>query len=472
MASEDCAICCEPIKGAHVKKLECPKCLFSCCTRCVKMYIDTLSGPVACMNEQCTNVWGRALLAQYMTKDFMRKDYLEYRRKAVWEHEASLIPEVVPLVSARTAADNVKVKMDEIKNQLSKRVKETEKLVRELYNELDKTRKVFNTRIQHCKTYIEAEREFADDPDNNTRPDPFVDPEIMSEEQIQEAQQIIEDRHNERVSGRGHCPKDDCNGLIGEGWKCVVCSTHVCRSCLEERTEGDTHTCDDNILESVRQIRKDSKRCPHCKVLVHRIFGCDQMWCTNCKTRFSYSTLKLTRGSHFHNPHYYEFMRSQTGTVVAREDDDVDMACAGGQLLIENLVKTLNERKVRKRHIDAIVERARIANEINDAQPANRHAKNARELRVKVFRGEITKDEFKQKIEQLYKKRDKEGEIEQIFQAYTAVVFDTLRGYIADPNMTSTRVLLNISKAYTMATRARKSLRQNYQASYRIYFQN
>lgn len=438
----------------------------------MKLYIDTLSGPVACMNESCSNVWGRALLAQSMTKDFMRKDYLEYRRKAVWEHEASLIPEVVPLVTARTAADGAALKLEEIKKALTKEIRATERKVRALNAELEKKKLVFHTRIQHCKTYIEAERDFSNDPDNNERPAAFVDPEIMTEEQIKEAQQIMEDRHNERISGRGHCPKADCNGLIGEGWKCVVCSTHVCRSCLEERGEEDKHVCNDDILESVRQIRKDSKRCPNCKVLVHRIFGCDQMWCTNCKTRFSYSTLKLIRGTHFHNPHYYEFMRSQTGTVVARPDEDVDNACAGGQMLIENLIATLSERGAHKRQVDAIAERARMANEINDAQAANHHARNARELRIKVFTGEITKEEFKQKIEQLYKRRDKEGEIEQIFQAYTAVVFDTLRAYLADPNMSETRVLLNISKAYDMATKARKSLRQNYQASYKVYFRN
>jgi hypothetical protein len=112
-----------------------------------------------------------------------------------------------------------------------------------------------------------------------------------------------------------HCPKDKCNGFLNDQWVCSVCNVRVCRKCREPREEE--HTCDPEIKESVKLIKKCTKPCPECGTPIHKIAGCDQMWCVQCNTAFSWSKGTKINGG-VHNPHYFEWL-NRGGT--RREND-------------------------------------------------------------------------------------------------------------------------------------------------------
>jgi len=115
-----------------------------------------------------------------------------------------------------------------------------------------------------------------------------------------------------------NCPKTDCLGMIpinkDEKAECGLCATVLCKECLEVCGGDDStisnHTCDKEILESVKTIFQDTKQCPGCGISIFKIEGCYQMWCTQCHTTFHYRTGEVLN-ERIHNPHYVEWLNSQ-----------------------------------------------------------------------------------------------------------------------------------------------------------------
>ena len=158
------------------------------------------------------------------------------------------------------------------------------------------------------------------------------------------------------------CPGEGCRGFLDERWACGVCDLSVCRHChvgLEEDevvaehhgagagagaecAEGKRwHICNPDQLATAKMLARDTKPCPKCKALISKIDGCDQMWCTQCQTPFSWITGQVEEGR-VHNPHYYEWMRRTQGSVprVAPQPGDVGFQqgdCCAQALLLQEL---------------------------------------------------------------------------------------------------------------------------------------
>lgn len=112
------------------------------------------------------------------------------------------------------------------------------------------------------------------------------------------------DEEINNVSTSFFCPLSMCSGLVKNG-RCGGCKKTICAKCREERLEG--HECNKEQLETIKLLKRDTKPCPRCKASIHKIDGCDQMFCTKCKTAFSWRTLNIQKGI-IHNPHYHEYI--------------------------------------------------------------------------------------------------------------------------------------------------------------------
>lgn len=112
------------------------------------------------------------------------------------------------------------------------------------------------------------------------------------------------------------CPKDTCQGFLSQRYKCGICSIYVCPDCHEVKSshDDDKHVCDANVVKSIAMIKKDSKQCPSCHSLIHRYEGCPQMWCTQCKVAFDWTTGRIENGP-VHNPHYTDWVRENGGSL-------------------------------------------------------------------------------------------------------------------------------------------------------------
>jgi hypothetical protein len=110
------------------------------------------------------------------------------------------------------------------------------------------------------------------------------------------------------------CVQSDCEGFLSAEYKCGLCDVQVCEDCHVPKGLG--HVCDASTVATIRQIRKEAHPCPTCAALISKIDGCDQMYCTQCHTAFSWNT-GLKENGVIHNPHYFQYMR-ETGQAVPR----------------------------------------------------------------------------------------------------------------------------------------------------------
>jgi hypothetical protein len=116
-----------------------------------------------------------------------------------------------------------------------------------------------------------------------------------------------------------HCP----DGMLSSQWRCPLCKTRVCRTCLAikgvavaDGAPDPEHTCKPDDVESARAIEAETKPCPHCGVRVQKSAGCNQMWCVACNNAFDWRTgAKIT--GRIHNPHFHDYqVRMGAGAAV------------------------------------------------------------------------------------------------------------------------------------------------------------
>jgi hypothetical protein len=122
-----------------------------------------------------------------------------------------------------------------------------------------------------------------------------------------------------------NCLRTDCKGFLDNDYKCGICHIKVCKDCHEELIEDESHNCKEENIESVKAIQNETRPCPTCKTRVFKSEGCDQMFCVQCHTGFSWNTGMIERGR-IHNPHYFEWLRSKR-REMPREIGDIP--CGG-----------------------------------------------------------------------------------------------------------------------------------------------
>ena len=99
-------------------------------------------------------------------------------------------------------------------------------------------------------------------------------------------------------------------------WKWGICKKFGCHKCHEVigMKKDDPHECDEDTVKTVAAIKTDTRPCPKCHCPIYKISGCDQMWCTQCQTPFSWRTGRIVNGT-IHNPHYHHWMRQNGGGI-------------------------------------------------------------------------------------------------------------------------------------------------------------
>jgi len=386
-----CELCCTEFNKTKNSKVECPSCDYPVCRSCTRIYLlGTMDSP-HCLN--CKNRWELDTLTKNTLRSFVNGDYKEHRKKMLMDHEKSRMPETMP------AVENYKM----VKELTTEYKAENAKLreLEEAYYNLKWKVNGLKGRLNDYKQGIqhqggESKREF-----------------------------------------KQKCPKEGCLGFLSTQWKCGLCETNVCSKCLAIKEEGIPHECNEDDVKSAELIKKETRSCPSCGTNIFKIMGCDQMWCVQCHTAFSWKTgMKLT--GVIHNPHFFQW-QANGGEAAPVNLPGVQM-CGGlpywtayrsnlrelisrlfiNQPQLVNSFKGFCRELYRSCSHFNNVELDRIRRKVNNAG-------DNKLLRIKYMAGEIVESNFKSQILSKDKKHNKLRAILEIYELVNVILSETLR---------------------------------------------
>ena len=245
----------------------------------------------------CRRAWNDEFLDLNFTRAFRIGPYKKHREHVLMEREIAILPTRQPRVEARF------------------KVRDTEVLIRDVNKELQAL-EVARSKILRRSHRLTAQltRYTAE---SEGRPPPAWT--------LTEGEKAATP---ERAKFIMKCPDGECRGFLSTAYKCGTCQLWACPDCLvmKGKDKDSEHTCDPGQKDSVALIIKESRPCPKCGERISKVDGCDQMFCTECHTAFSWVTGQVVNGV-IHNPHYYEFLRKQGNGVAPRNAGDVP--CGG-----------------------------------------------------------------------------------------------------------------------------------------------
>lgn len=383
-----CELCCSNFNKTKNAKVECPNCDYPVCRECTRTYLlGTFDSP-HCLN--CKTRWELDTLLKNTLRSFVNSDYKEHRKKWLFEHEQSRMPETMH------AVENYK----KVKELAKIEERELFKLIA-LELELNKQRNVLekvNSKIRHYKNgeSKQDKREF-----------------------------------------KQKCPKDDCLGFLSTQWKCGLCETKVCSKCLAIKEEGFPHECNEDDVKSAKLIKKETRSCPCCGTNIYKVMGCDQMWCVQCHTAFSWKTGMQLTGV-IHNPHFFQW-QANGGEAAPVNLPGVQMCgglpywtayCSNLRELISRLF--INQPQLVNSFKGFCRELYRSCSHFNNVEldRIRRKVNNAGDnklLRIKYMAGEIVESNFKSQILSKDKKHNKLRAILEIYELVNVILSETLR---------------------------------------------
>ena len=424
-----CEVCCEDFNKSTRSRVVCQYCPFRACSGCTERYLLETSDDAHCMS--CRKGWYRESLVSNFTQKFVTRTYKQRREELLYEREKSLMPATQPFV------------------ECEKKIRKLNDSIASAKTTLERANEKWHWITNRPVAFWMAETDLTDEFDA------MVEGHMRGEEQRKVVNSIqIDIQHLEWIQARlsgilyggqlekvarqfvRACPYRDCRGFLSTAWKCGMCEMWTCPTCHEVKgpDKDSEHTCNPDNVATARLLERDSRNCPKCASLIFKINGCDQMWCTQCHTAFSWRTGRVETGV-VHNPHYFEAQRLLGRLPRAHGD----VPCGGfpdwtfvtahySRSCVSNDMRTIirNAYQSFGHGYYVLVPRYRVDN----------RAEN-RDLRIKLMIGDITEDEFKKKIQQREKAQQRKTDIRQVLEMYTAVINDLFQTFVQDANTTN-----------------------------------
>ena len=410
-----CEVCCDVFTMQLRKKVDCPYCEYSACSACHERYLLSSSERPHCMS--CRKGWNREILHKNFTHKFISKTYKEHRESVLFDRERSLMPETQPYVEVALITKRYEDTIAALAAQMTIKLTNYQKIKAISLDEMGK------------ETWVEAVIE------RDRRALSVINEYDKLSRQINHMHFAINTYRNTSDTGVEKrkfvraCPVNGCKGFLSTAWKCGLCESNACAKCHD--VKGEDHVCDPNALATAELLNRDSKNCPKCASLIFKINGCDQMYCTQCHTAFSWRTGRVEAGA-IHNPHYYEYMRNNGNMPRAPGD----VVCGGlphpsaidtprhrvtYSLVHRSWLQTIHRMHGHIQHI--VMHRYRI-----------NHIENNRDIRIQYMMNVLPEDQFKKKIQQREKATEKKREIIEVLDLYQTVVMDLMQKAARDPD--------------------------------------
>jgi hypothetical protein len=370
---------------------------------CFEKYMLLAVQDPHCMH--CKKIWSREFIDTQFPKKFVDNELKIHREDILFEREKNLLVQTQHNVSLLREQRHIESQIEVFQNQIT-----------ELENKI--------AELEYKKNSIQPFR-------NN--------PEYHNEIRIQ-------------------CPMPNCRGFIENSKKCGICDVLICIECRERQEEE--HKCNEETVESVKALERDTKRCPSCAVQIFKSSGCNQMWCTNCRTAFDWISMELVKDI-VHNPHYLEYVEQNGADTVVN--------CQQGMMFanIEDIIRILREKGSETFVLHQIIEVYRYMIHYHQVvlpkYPARFDPDMNLDLRMKYLINEISEDEFKKMLQRRQKDMEKKMEYRDVGDTYINLINDMFRIFVVEKN---TEDLIEHIRSITHTTQeAIQQLNKRYTAS-------
>lgn len=410
------------------KPTSCAACSAAVCRPCLERYLLSESSKDPCC-PACDKPWTHTFLATHMTATFRKGAYKHHRETVLHDREKARLPETqadaVRYRNAKAACAAVAQRVKELQAQMAalpevieyRRVKwdsmDISELITAEINKRDASRPI---RVELGKIY------------ERNRPSLELTESYGALRAVGGAA-TANVAEPERRAFMMRCVQTGCEGFVNTAYKCGLCDAKVCSHCHAVKTD-DAHTCAPDAVASVAALRKEARPCPKCAAPISKIDGCDQIWCTLCKTAFSWRTGKIETGI-IHNPHYYQWMR-ETGQTIPRRDELGGGPCGG----LDTVAYALNNLRVNIRANTALDSKQKL--ELSEKSAIlftsihyYHHTRavalrpriddgdeKLRQLRVMRLVGELDDAAWKKRLQMLEKADEKERTWRQLYEMY------------------------------------------------------
>lgn len=397
-----CDICCE---NEMKKPISCNLCQYSACYKCFSRFMLECTLNPKCM--RCDKPWSRKHLVNSFGQYYVSHTYKKKREDVLFDVEKAMLPGTQPIAV---------------------RVKHMKQLLVEIDNkqaDIFRLRTVI-TRLEvgvlqsEFEEFLEKRKNLNMQIHNNNE-----DIRILHARRDRLGQIYMHKSEKKANALVIKCPDENCRGYVNmRKMECELCNVKLCKDCHEPLGKDeplDAHTCDPNTVQSVNMIAKDTRNCPSCKSMIHKIDGCDQMFCTQCHTAFSWRTGEVSKGR-IHNPHYYEYLRKN-----GREMREIgDMPCGGLPRATREIVCNKMYSKVHQ-----VASHFELDEIFRLRADCNRYEGNE-DLRVMYLNNEIDLVGFKREIYRREKTLDKKREIIAVLTTFVVVCSDIFRNILGD----------------------------------------
>jgi hypothetical protein len=377
---EDCIICTETVRSRLL--ITCPYCKFSACYNCTTRFLLNIDDTKPrCMENGCKKEWSFEFISDNFQPSFANVKYRTRRADILCERERSLLPGTIDLVKKE-----------------KKRIKYTEK-IKDILDENSMLLEIIRKNKNIINMYY-----------------------VKMNNKVEEKKEKKEFVRN--------CPVEECRGFLSKSLKCGICEIHACKDC--HMVKEEEHKCNPDTVATVKFLATDTKPCPACRCLIHKIHGCDQMYCTKCHTPFSWTKGTIETGV-VHNPHFYEFQRQQNGGIAPRNIGD--RACGGLPNIFE-IKKVITCSKTKFQYIN---NSHRVINHILytiiQQHPNVLGEQDNSELRVKYLMKNIDEKQWISKLKAKMKKQEKNSSMNQILTMFTSTMTDLFNNITVTTNI-------------------------------------
>lgn len=219
------------------------------------------------------------------------------------------------------------------------------------------------------------------------------------------------------------CPTDGCRMFLSPDMSCLSCDITWCKKCMRE--DGDEHECDEDEVETIKELEKNSKPCPKCGMPISRIDGCSQVWTPCCKIAFDWNTGEIDNGR-VHSPEYYAYMRRNNIEIIREREQDYNCDNIVSWNDIFNATRDtikIDDEYMKMTHYRLVV--------LRTLPPVLREI-DVEDLQVKYLLKEISDEDWHKTMKKQVKKHNFEHALYLIIDMYTKVVNDMLKNVLVD----------------------------------------